>query len=240
MSLRDFQRALTSLTLDVGFANAVYAGGIDALAAYELSPLEARRLAAVTRQPGMSLNCTLARANRFATIHAVFAMTCVLLGSELRSVLDELWSRRLPDNVQLQGEERPFADLVQRRIMAEGAASLSQHLPSILAYEWACMELAQLVRHSVRPDLAPRESRWVAFSSDPEPVLAALQRGQQPATDLQSGDYRVRITLIDGDLETTTFEVPPDMAGDAAPRQEIVGADAFRAPPTTPDPVVSK
>jgi len=44
MSLRDFQRALTSLTLDVGFANAVYAGGIDALAAYELSPLEARRL----------------------------------------------------------------------------------------------------------------------------------------------------------------------------------------------------
>lgn len=208
MALRDFQRALTSLTLDARFANAVHAGGTDALAAYELSPREARRLVAVTRQPGMSLNCTLARANRFAAIHAVFAMTCVLLGVELRAVLDELWSGRLPDNVQLQGEEEPFAELVRRRLAAEGGAGLSEHLPAILAYEWACLELAQLVRHSPRPELAPRESRWVAFSHDPEPVLAALQQGLQPAPGSARGDFRVRITLIDAELEVTTFEMP--------------------------------
>jgi hypothetical protein len=219
MSLRDFQRALTSLTLDVGFANAVHAGGADALVAYELSPREARRLAAVTRQPGMALNCTLARANRFAAIHAVFAMTCVLLGGELRGVLDALWSKRLPDNVQLQGEEQPFAELVQHRIAAQGTAGLSEYLPAILAYEWASLELAQLVRHSLRPDLAPRESRWVAFGHDPQPVLAALQQGQQPPPGLPRGDYRVRITLIDAELEVTTFEVPPDLAGDSTGRR---------------------
>ncbi|HEX7441642.1 MAG TPA: hypothetical protein VF319_16265 [Caldimonas sp.] len=213
MSLRDFQRALTSLTLDVGFANAVYAGGSAALAAYDLSPREARRLTAVTRQPGMALNCTLARANRFAAIHAVFAMSCVLLGGELRSVLDALWSERVPDNVQLQGEEQPFAELVQRRLADPGAAGLSEYLPAILAYECACLELAQLVRHSARPDLAPRESRWVAFSHDPQALFAALQQWQQPAPGLPRGDYRVRITLIDGELEVTTFEVPPATAG---------------------------
>jgi hypothetical protein len=209
MSLRDFQRALTSMTLDVGFANAVYAQGAAALGAYELSEREARRLAAVVRQPGMALNCSLARANRFASIHDAFAMTCVLLGRELRGVLDELWSQRLPDNVQLQGEEQPFAERVQSRLADPAAPSLSEYLPAVLAYECACLELAQLVRHSVRPELAPQESRWVAFSHDPQVVFAALAQSQAPAPGMPRGDYRVRITLVDGELEVTTFEVPP-------------------------------
>jgi hypothetical protein len=213
MSLRDFQRALTSMTLDVRFANAVHAHGADALVAYQLSPRETRRLTAVVRQPGMALNCSLARANRFASIHDAFAMTCVLLGRELRSVLDALWSERAPDNVQLQGEEQPFAELVQARITDErGAPSLSEYLPAVLAYERACLELAQLVRHAARPELAPQESRWVAFSHDPQAVLAALEQSQPPPAGLPRGDYRVRITLIDGELEVTTFELPPATA----------------------------
>ncbi|CAG1019839.1 hypothetical protein BURC_04757 [Burkholderiaceae bacterium] len=208
MSLREFQRALTSMTLDVGFANAVHARGEQALAAYDLLPREARRLAAVVRQPGMALTCTLARANRFASIHDAFPMTCVLLGRALRGVLDELWSARLPDNVQLQGEEQPFAELVQRRLAADDAHELNEHLPAILAYERSCLELAQLVRHAARPELAPQETRWVAFAHDPQALFASLEKAQQPSADMPQGDYRVRITLVEGELEVATFEVP--------------------------------
>lgn len=212
MSLRDFQRALTSMTLDVRLANAVHAQGAGALAQYELSPREARRLAAVVRQPGMALNCSLARANRFGSIHTAFPMSCVLLGRQLRGVLDALWSERVPDNVQLQGEEQAFAERVQRLIVHAGVAGnepgLSEYLPAILAYERACLELAQLVRHAARPELAPQQSRWVAFSHDPQLLFAALEQAQTPAPGLPRADYRVRITLVDGDLEVTTFEMP--------------------------------
>jgi hypothetical protein len=208
MSLRDFQRALTSITLDARFANAVHAHGAGALVAYDLSPREARRLTSVTRQPGMALNCTLARANRFASIHSAFPMTCVLLGTDLRGVLDELWSDHLPDNVQLQGEEQPFAALVQGRIENVGVTGLSAYLPAVLEYERACLELACLVRHVARPEMAPRETRWVAFGHDPQVVFAALQAFQQPALHLPRAEHRVRITLIGGELEVTTFEVP--------------------------------
>ena len=209
MSLRDFQRAFTSITLDARFANAVHAHGAGALVAYDLSPREIRRLTAVTRQPGMALNCTLARANRFASIHSAFPMTCVLLGTELRGVLDELWSDRVPDNVQLQGEEQPFADLVQGRIENAAESGLSDYLPAVLEYERACLELARLVRHVARPELAPQEARWVTFDHDPQAVFAALQSFAQPAHDLPRAEHRVRIRLIDGELEVTTFEVPP-------------------------------
>ena len=152
MSLRDFQRALTAMTLDAALANAVHATGAAALADYLLTPRESRRLAAVVRQPGMALNCTLARANRFGAIHNAFAMTCVLLGRELREVLDALWSGRPPANYQLSGEEAPFAEAVEARIAAGLAGN--EYLGEVLAYERACLELATASAPCARPAVA--------------------------------------------------------------------------------------
>ena len=68
MTLRDFQRALSDMTLDTRITAAVRKQGTPALSDYELTPLEQMRLVDVARQPGMVLNCSLARGNRFAPI----------------------------------------------------------------------------------------------------------------------------------------------------------------------------
>lgn len=205
MSLREFQRALTAMTLDVRFCATVYERGEDALRDYALSAREARRLAAVARQPGMALNCTLARANRFGAVHDAFPMTCALLGERLREVLDGLWSSSVPDNVQLSGDVEPFAALVEEHIAA-GDGGANPYLAEILAYERASLELAQLVRHAADPEALPPTSRWVAFEHDPQALFGPLERVEAPPPDLARGAYRVRITLDRGELEITTFE----------------------------------
>ncbi len=205
MALHDFQRALTAMTLDPVLANAVHAQGADALLAFRLTPREARRLTAVARQPGMALNCTLARANRFGPIHAAFPMSCRLLGRELRTVLDALWSGRDPANYQLSGEEIPFADLVEARVADR--LSGSDYLGEVLAYERACLELALPLRMAADPLSIEQTSRWVDFRHDPRLLFDALDRSILPPPGLPEQAFRVRVTLVEGELEVTTFEV---------------------------------
>ena len=211
MSLHDFQRALTAMTLDARLANEVHARGAKALSDYRLTPREERRLLAVVRQPGMALNCTLARANRFGAIHDAFPMTCRLLGPDLRGVLDALWSGRSPDNYQLSGEELPFVQAVEARLAA--GACTSPYVAEVLAYERACLELALLARHAASPMAQPPASRWVDFSHDPRELLGALGQSTLPPPDLPVEAYRVRVALDGGELETTTFKVVPGDPG---------------------------
>jgi hypothetical protein len=89
MAIRDFQRALADMTLDARLAAAVRDRGAGALDGYALTERERHRLMTVSRQDGMSVNCSLARANRFGSIHDAFAMTCPL-HSQLRDLLDRL------------------------------------------------------------------------------------------------------------------------------------------------------
>ena len=70
----------------------------------------------VIQQPGMSLNCTIARGNRFEAIAELFPMTCVLLEPVLRELLDELWEHVFPTNYQFAGEEEAFAGIVRQEI----------------------------------------------------------------------------------------------------------------------------
>ena len=56
------------MTLDPVLAASVLRRGADALSGYTLTSIEQERLIAVVHQRGMSVNCTLARANRFAPI----------------------------------------------------------------------------------------------------------------------------------------------------------------------------
>ena len=54
------------MTVEPHLAATVRREGAGALAGYELTQREQDRLVSVSRQPGMDLNCTLARGNRFA------------------------------------------------------------------------------------------------------------------------------------------------------------------------------
>ena len=198
------------MTLDVGMAAAVRRDGAVALSGYELSALEQQRLVDVARQPGMDLNCTLARGNRFAPIVEMFPLTCELLKPSLRPLLDELWSRHRPDNYQLAGEEDAFADLLDAKI--ERGELTHPYVDEVFRYERTCLELAKSLRY-VSADALPSGSepfRLARFCHDPRVLLRALERHEIPPANLVTGDYPVRITLR-GDALDVELEQQPDL-----------------------------
>lgn len=197
MSLADFQRALADMTLDARLASAVRRHGPSALAGYSLTGRECRRLQAVAGQEGMSLNCSLARANRFTSIHDAFSMTCVLLGQHLRELLDDLWSERRPGNYQLTGEEYVFAELVERAIARSTVRN--EYLAEVLQYERICWEMAMELRLQNAAHMEGR-SRTTRFQHDPAALMDALSKGEQPPPGLPAGNYEVTIRVKQGDL----------------------------------------
>ena len=203
MPLRDFQRALSDMTLDTRITAAVRKGGAPALSDYELTSLEQQRLVDVARQPGMDLNCTLARGNRFAPIVEMFPLTCELLKPWLRELLDELWSCHRPDNYQLSGEEDAFAGFLDGKI---GRQELTHpYAEEVFRYESACMDLAKSLRY-VSPEPGSEHFRRVYFRHDPRILLRALEDHQIPPLDMPEGDYPVCIMLrgdaLDVELDT--------------------------------------
>lgn len=185
------------MTLDWRLAAAVRKSGSAPLAAYALTELERLRLVDISRQPGMDLNCTLARGNRLAPIVEVFPLTCELLKSSLRGLLEEYWDLHRPSNYQLAGEDEAFAQFVEAKIAC--GAIIERYAAEVLRYERACVALAKSLRFTSVDDLvAPDEHRvrHVRFEHDPRILVRALERREIPPPDIAAGDYPVRITLF--------------------------------------------
>jgi hypothetical protein len=206
MPLKEFQRALSDMTLDARLTATVRRDGTPALSGYDLTSLEQQRLVDVAGQPGMDLNCTLARGNRFAPIVDMFPLTCELLKPQLRELLDELWSGHRPDNYQLAGEDEVFADFLERKI--ERGELPHPYAAEVFHYERTCMTLAKSLRYVAAED-APKPGtepiRLAQFRHDPRILLRALENQEIPPSDMPEGDYPVRITLrgdaLDVELE---------------------------------------
>jgi hypothetical protein len=195
MSAVEFQRALCDLTLSPRLAASVLRGGT-ALRAYDLTPIESARLEAVVRQRGMSLNCTLARANRFAPIADAFPLTCSLLKPQLRALLDALWSDHRPEGYQLTGEVEAFAAFVRARL-ADGTIG-NPYAEEVFCYDSAAWSLIQTLR------AASSEASWggprthtarVRFHHDPHAIVPALERDEMPPPDLPRREYVVTFVL---------------------------------------------
>lgn len=198
MSLAEFQRALTHMTLDVRLASRVKRDGESALAPYGLTDRERARLTRISRQPGMALNCTLARANRFTSICDAFPMTCVVLEPWLRDLLDDLWSTGAPADYQLRGEIDLFARCVEREWLPRKGI---EYLREIFDYERACHELVTASRGSSLEAMAGTVRR-IYFSHDPSHILPPLQDATAPPPGLPITPHIVEVEIRDGALET--------------------------------------
>jgi len=197
MSLRTFQRAIVDLTLSPQIAVALLHGDTSALADYDLTERERRRILDIVRQPGISVSCSLVRGNRLEVIAGIFPMTCVLLEPVLRQLLDELWAEHRPSNYQLAGEDTAFAELVGRKSAAGELAF--EYLDEIFAYERACQEMAYRVRTLDGPDRVVETV--VEFQHPPDELLPPLSRLVAPPPGLPRGRYRARVRLQDDRLE---------------------------------------
>lgn len=208
MALSEFQRALSEMTVAPSLAARVRAEGEPPLAAYDLTARERARLVAVAQHPGMDLNCTLARGNRFGPIVDVLPLTCTLLKPWLRELLNELWQNKRPENYQLSGEEHAFVAFLQGKLA--GGEFSHPYLAEVLEYETASWALVQSLRHTVEGDEPPPGAepfRLVLFTHDPAALLPPLESGALPPDGLPGGRYPVRVTLH-GDTLVVEHETP--------------------------------
>src|SRR5215813_13741020 len=206
MSLHAFQQALVDLTLAPQRTRRLIQGDLTILESYDLDERELLRLLDVIKQPGMSLNCTIARGNRFDAIGEIFPMTCVLLEPVLRDLLDELWEDFRPTNYQFAGEEEAFAEIVRQK-MAEGELSMA-YLDEIFAYERACWELAQQMRNQTNPD--HEINAIIEFHHPPDLLLPPLSELTAPPAGLPGGVYRARLTLRGTRFDVEMLSASPD------------------------------
>ncbi len=197
MSLRGFQEAAVDLTLAPDLCRALRRGESAVLDRYNLNERERNRLLDIALQPGIAMNCALARGNRLELIVEAFPKTCTLIKSRLPRLLDELWEQRKPDNTQLFGEENAFAAFIARKV-SHGELDV-ECLSEIFAYELACRDL--VLRLETDADAASVHETIVEFKHPPEALLPPLSRHAAPPSGLPSGVLPTRIRLREGGLE---------------------------------------
>jgi hypothetical protein len=196
MTLQAFQRALSDCIASPPLCLFVRAQPEEALASYELSERERRRLIEVIWQKGMSTNCTLYRVNRVTPVYSLLPLTCFLLGNALLGELELFWSISGVD-VQFKREIDRFADFIRERLFT-GALS-DPYLEEVLDFELAANTLRFLPRRRIMTRLAASISatslnsgmpagslrphpliRVVLFRHDPVAVLTALGELRPP------------------------------------------------------------
>jgi hypothetical protein len=197
MSLKGFQQAVVELTLAPKWFRALRRGESTLLERYDLNERERNRLLDIARQPGVAMNCSLARGNRLELIVAAFPKTCTLLKPRLPRLLDELWEQHQPDNYQLFGEEDAFAAFIGRKI-DQGELPV-EYLAEIFAYEMARRDLAIRLEMSTGADAVLEAI--VEFQHAPDQLLPPLSRLLAPPAGLPCGVFQARVRLREAGFE---------------------------------------
>jgi hypothetical protein len=212
MSLLAFQQAIADLTLSPRQVRRILRGDLSHLHSYDLTERELSRILDVVRQPGMAVNCTVARGNRFEAIGELFPMTCVVLEPVLRNLLDELWEDVVPANYQF-AEEEAFAAIVRRK-MANNELSI-EYLEEIFTYELVCSDLAKQMRSQT--DTHHEAERIVEFCHPPDLLLPPLSELNAPPPGLPSGIYRARVILRETRFDVEMLSATPDSTAASRP-----------------------
>jgi hypothetical protein len=203
MSLKGFQQAVVDLTLAPKSFRALRRGESALLNRYDLDQRERNRLVEISSQPGMAMNCSLARGNRLELIVSAYPKTCTLLKPLLPRLLDELWDSHKPDNYQLFGEETAFAEFIGDKIR-QGELSV-EYLPEVFAYEVVCQDLA--IRLETNAGANTDLEAVVEFQHPPDLLLPPLSRSVAPPSGLPFGSFPSRVRLTE-----SGFEVDPAAA----------------------------
>lgn len=207
MSLLSFQRAMADLAASPSLCTRVAEDAESALAPYELTERERRRLASVAAQRGMRINGMMYRNNRLAPISAQLRNSFLLIGSELRDTMQVYWGLHPGFERNAPLEVRRFADFARQRI-DEGVLT-NPLLREVLDWEMIVYELALLP-----PERTMREAAFAAatalpdgplrphplvgvtpFSVDPAALLPLLFAKRPPPYDLPEGEHHLLVDL---------------------------------------------
>ena len=213
MSLQAFQQAIVDLTLAPRRVRRLLQGDLSVLEKYDLTERERKRILFAVAQPGMELNCTIARGNRFEPVAELFPMTCTLLKPVLRELLDEIWEDAPPTNYQFAGEDEAFIKAVRLKI-ASGELAI-EYLDEIFSYETSCAELAR--RMGVVTDPNDVGEAILEFQHSPDLLLPPLSEYKLPPAGLPTGKYRAQLILRGEQFEVEMISATADLVDSGRP-----------------------
>jgi hypothetical protein len=210
MSLLGFQQALAELVMTPALRRRVAAGGAgggEALAAYDLSDRERRRLQTLAGDPGLRTGTTIHRSFRLSMLANVLPRTCKALAPQaLRVLVHAYWKENLPRSLEYVPEARRFAEYALARSRA-GEVPDHPYLDEVLETELAILALAELPAWEppTAPEPAPEDGRELAprrrlvpFRHDPDAVLGPLAAGEAPPAGLPEGEHYLLLTARGG------------------------------------------
>jgi len=218
MTLLAFQLALAELSTSLEACERVVADPAAALASYDLTPVERRRLESAARQHGMRVNVSLYRYNRITTLVTVLPGTIHLLGARARAVVDEFWAGRAPDR-NMRRESEHFAACVLRMI-GEGRLEVP-YLRETVEFELARYQVAVAPAGPLLAAVDEAAARWpegplalhplarvAAFTHDPLPLLAHLAwKHPPPYDDVAEGEFYLLLDYRTGGLEQRPLDL---------------------------------
>jgi hypothetical protein len=197
MSLPEFQRALSEMVMSPGFRNRVAEDPGSALAAFDLSDRERRRLEALARDTRLKTGTLLHRSTRLSMLSNTMSRTCRALGPQgLKELTHAYWSEHPPYSSFFIEEGIRFG-----RFALERLAESQDLAREVLETELALLELTQaegLWEAPEEPVVPPASGVWVPrlhplcravrFHHPPLAVIAELDAGRVPR-ELPAGEH---------------------------------------------------
>jgi hypothetical protein len=231
MTLLAFQLALADLAASVDLCTRVAGDADAALAGYDLTPVERRRLASAAGQRGMRVNWSLYRYNRITTLATVLPGTLHLLGDGARAVAAAFGAGRGADR-NMRREAEHFAAFVLRGV--DDGRLTSPFLREVVEFELMRYQVAVTPRGPALARVAAAAERWprgrlaphplvrvAAFAHDPRFLLSHLAyRRPLPYDDVAEGEFHLLLDCREGTLE----QRPLDVASGRVLRAAAAGA----------------
>jgi hypothetical protein len=218
MTLLAFQLALADLAASAGFCARAANDADAALAGYDLTPVERRRLASAAGQRGMRVNWALYRYNRITTLATVLPGTLHLLGDGARAVADAFWGEHGPDRNMRREAERFTAFVL--RMLSDGRL-VSPYLREVVEFELMRYQVAVAPPAQALARVAAAAERWphgalaphplvrvAAFTHDPQVLLSHVGYKQPlPYHDATEGEFYLLLDCRAGRLEQRALSV---------------------------------
>lgn len=143
MSLAAFQQAFAALAASPALVAATRRDPASALAGFDLTAREQRRLAHVAGQRGIAAQCSMYRITRLTALNSLLPLTLAALGPGLRPLVDAYWADNPVHEVRFAAEARRFLDFLDAHpdLLAAAAGAAAAALRDLAALELAVEEV---------------------------------------------------------------------------------------------------
>ncbi len=215
MSVLSFQQALCDLIASPRLHKEVMIQPDVFLHAYDLTPLEEKRLLNIVHQKGMAVNHLLHKSNRITPIYSMPPYTTLLLHKDFLTLADEYTQLHEESDLQSSHELELYVSFLEEKIKAGSINNI--YVNEILHFEAALTELRFAPRNKIIESLMDTNftdlpANWmvhpllrlVVFGHSPSELFEQLTEKKKVTEPPPAGEYYL---IVDGNNEEPDLRI---------------------------------